>query len=249
MTGSSRDTATGMPVSSGQSGVPVKHKTSRLVWWGFWLGLVLLGLVLANWQLQRGLEKQQMAAAMQQASVRVYPSGSAADVLPPQPLSRVQLQGRFLQERTLWLDNRILNGKVGVAALTPLQTRDGRWWLVQRGFVATSVDRSQLPQISTPAGDVTLTGRWQPLQEDQVLVFGVNREGDRLQSISLQPWQDLGEQVFAGVVHQEGGAGGLEPWWSPSQMTAERHWGYAVQWLLLVGLALLMAFIGRRKNA
>lgn len=154
-----------------------------------------------------------------------------------------------MPERTLWLDNRILNGKVGVAALTPLQARDGRWWLIQRGFVATSVDRSQLPQISTPTGEVTLTGRWQPLQKSQALVFGDNREGDRLQSISLQPWQDLGKLVFAGVVHQESGAGGLDRWWSPSQMTAERHWGYAVQWLLLAGLALLMAFIGRRKNA
>ncbi|MBE0507841.1 MAG: SURF1 family protein [Marinospirillum sp.] len=249
MTGSSRDTATGMPVSSGQSGVPVKHKTSLLLWWSFWLGLVVLGLLLANWQLQRGMEKQRIDAAMQEAPLRIYPAESEVDVLPPAPLTRLQLRGEFMPERTLWLDNRILNGKVGVAALTPLQTRDGRWWLIQRGFVATSVDRSQLPQISTPTGEVTLTGRWQPLQKSQALVFGDNREGDRLQSISLQPWQDLGELVFAGVVHQESGAGGLDRWWSPSQMTAERHWGYAVQWLLLAGLALLMAFIGRRKNA
>lgn len=231
-----------IPASSGQSAAGVKPRPAlaRLLWWPFWLTLLLVGLLLANWQWQRADEKQRLDQALASAPLLFNPAQ-----LPPN-LAELQLQGQWLAERTLWLDNRIHQGRIGVAALTPLLTADGRWWLVQRGFVATGVDRSQLPQLITPTGPVSLTGRWQLLEQQRALVFGDNREGDRLQSINLQPWADLPGPVFAGVVHQTAGDGLLQPWWQPSQMTAARHQGYALQWLLLSALALCMALVGWR---
>lgn len=211
----------------------------RLLWWPFWLTLVLVGLLLASWQWQRAGEKVLLARTLAEAPLLTNPQQ------PPPQLAELQLQGRWLSGRTLWLDNRIHQGRVGVAALTPLLTPEGRWWLVQRGFVATPVDRSLLPRLVTPAGPVTLTGRWQELDR-RALVFGDNREGDRLQSISLEPWADLPGPVFAGVVHQTAGDSLLQPWWQPSQMTAARHRGYALQWLLLSVLALFTAVTGWR---
>jgi len=240
MSGSSELTQGKVPGSSGQSGAGVKLKKVMMYWWGFWLLLMLVGLLLANWQWQRAGEKQQLIQDLQEAAVLENP-----DRVPPN-WTQVNLTGEFLAEETLWLDNRILDGRVGVAALTPLVTSDERWWLVQRGFIATSVDRSQLPEITTPEGVVAIQGRWQELQ-GQGLVFGANREGDRLQSISLEPWQELKGEAFAGVVHQQAGDGKLQPWWTPNQMPPERHLGYAVQWLLLAGLALLMAIIGQKR--
>lgn len=240
MSGSKGLTQGKAATSSGQSRAGVKLKKVMFYWWSFWLFLMVVGLLLANWQWQRAGEKQELQAAMQQAVVLENPTEE-----PPE-LAQVKLTGAFLGEHTLWLDNRILNGRVGVAALTPLVTSDERWWLVQRGFVATEVDRSQLPEISTPSGKVVVQGRWQKLQ-GQGLVFGDNREGDRLQSISLEPWQKLQGEAFAGVVHQETGDGRLQLWWTANQMPPERHLGYAVQWLFLAGLALVMAVIGQQR--
>ncbi|SFX30558.1 SURF1 family protein [Marinospirillum alkaliphilum DSM 21637] len=208
-------------------------------WYGFWLLLVVIGLLLANWQWQRAAEKQLLQQAMIDAPVLLNPTD-----MPPN-LAQLQLTGYWLPERSLWLDNRILNGQVGVAALTPLMTDDGRWWLVQRGFAATGVDRGYLPEDTVSSRLVQVTGRWQWLDQS-ALVFGANREGDRLQSISLEPWEDLDRLVFNGVLHQESGDDQLQPWWQPSQMTPERHLGYALQWLLLSLLALFMALMGRR---
>ncbi|SFC40172.1 Cytochrome oxidase assembly protein ShyY1 [Marinospirillum celere] len=199
-----------------------------------------LGLLLSNWQWQRAAEKQDLEERLAEVSQTTNPQ------VEPEPHSLLVLEGEFLAERTLWLDNRILDGQLGVAALTPLVTETGRWWLVQRGFEPTPVDRSYLPSIETPAGQVEIEGRWQQLQ-GQALVFGDNREGDRLQSISLEPWADLPGSSFAGVVHQLEGEGKLRSWWKPNQMPVERHQGYAVQWLLLASLALVMAVIGHRR--
>ena len=153
------------------------------------------------------------------------------------------------------LDNRTLEGRLGVAVLTPLRSDDGRLWLVQRGFLATGPSRAS-PEVETPAGEVRVEGRWQEAIEGPPL-FGPNREGDRLQRIALAAWGDGEEgndgksagERFAhdGWLHLESGPGLLETWWRPSVMPPSRHLGYAVQWWGLALVALVVMIIGGRK--
>ncbi|WP_114417231.1 SURF1 family protein [Marinospirillum perlucidum] len=232
---SSRQESEGHLATSGvEARQAVKEKASW-AWYLFWLSLVVLGLVLAFWQYQRGLEKQVRLQALAEQPLRIQPEQLPLNLAP------VQLRGEFLGERTLWLDNRIYQGQVGVAALTPLRTGEGRWWLVDRGFVATGADRSGVPRLTTPSGQVQLSGSWQ-LLNDEDWVWGPNREGERLQAVDLSPWADLPGEAFAGVLHQQSGPGLLQPWWSANSMPPARHWGYSVQWLLLALLAFWMAW-------
>ena len=217
----------------------VKRLVSLACWWALWVSLTVLGLLLANWQWQRAGEKTQLLA-QQAATQRLYNPQAA-----PANLAKVTLSGRFLGEHTLWLDNRVLEGQVGVAVLTPFVADSGHWWLVQRGFISTVVDRGVEPQVNTPQGHQEISGVWQHLQSGN-LVLGDNREGNRLQSIELSPWQDLAQPHFQGVLHQNAGEGQLASWWKPSQMPPERHIGYAIQWLLLALLALVMGVVGHR---
>jgi len=218
----------------------VKAIIKLFFWWVFWLSLMIIGLLLANWQWHRAAEKTALLSAWEHAPFHMNPATE------PDNLSRLKLVGYFLEEETLWLDNRIYKGQVGVAVLTPLLTETGQWWLIQRGFIPTGVDRQLEPTVSTPVGQALVNGRWQLLQSG-ALVFGDNREGNRLQSLSLAPWSHLSDRVFQGVVHQESGDGMQTSWWEPSQMPPERHTAYAVQWLCLALLALVMAVIGHWK--
>eukprot|EP01030_Chromulinospumella_sphaerica_P005789 gene5789-5664_t len=73
----------------------------------------------------------------------------------------VTLQGRWLPEHTVYLDNRQMQGRPGFYVVTPLLLPDEKTVvLVQRGWVARNFqDRTQVPRIDTPTGPVQVQGR------------------------------------------------------------------------------------------
>jgi surfeit locus 1 family protein len=76
---------------------------------------------------------------------------------------RITLRGRWLVERTVYLDNRQMAARQGFFVITPLLLASGDAVLVQRGWAPRDfIDRSQLPALPTPAGEVLVTGRIAP---------------------------------------------------------------------------------------
>ncbi|MCE9681644.1 SURF1 family protein [Halomonas alkalisoli] len=211
------------------------------LWCVLWSLLVALGLALGLWQWERADDKRDYLARLDaaptlEAPMRAPPGGT-----------HLTLRGEYLADDTLFLDNRTLNGQLGVAALTPLRTEDGRLWLVQRGFMATGPVR-ETPEVETPRGEVMLKGRWQQAGDSGPL-YGPNREEQRLQQIDLAAWSLSPGFAHDGWLHLEEGSGLLEPWWEPSVMPPERHMGYAVQWWGLALAALVMMIVGGRRLA
>ncbi|SFI17481.1 cytochrome oxidase assembly protein ShyY1 [Modicisalibacter xianhensis] len=208
------------------------------LWWVLWSLVVVLGMGLGAWQWQRAEEKRIHLAALDSAPLLSMPQQSPPDG------AQILLHGRFLPQETRFLDNRVRKGQVGVAVLTPLVDPQGRWWLIERGFVPTGPYRHD-PDIPTPVGPVDVLGQWQVAGETAPL-FGPNQEGRRLQRIELASWRDASRFAYAGWLHQAGGDGAFAAWWTPSVMPPERHMAYAVQWWLLAIAALAMMWFGRR---
>ncbi|MDI5933090.1 SURF1 family protein [Halomonas kalidii] len=207
------------------------------LWWAFWSPLVVLGLMLGVWQWERAAEKRDHLARLETAPQQMAPRDR-----PPEG-ARVTLSGEYLPDQTLFLDNRTLDVRLGVAVLTPLRGDDGRLWLVQRGFLATGTTRDT-PSVTTPGGPVTLEGDWQPAGDGGPL-FGPNREGRRLQQIDLAAWSL--DFAHDGWLHLASGPGQLDSWWTPSVIPPARHLGYAVQWWGLALAALAVMLIGGRR--
>jgi len=221
-----------------------------VVWWIFWLGIVASGLMLSQWQWQRAEFKRDLLQQQAEAGELFNPQSLPANY------SLLTLSGHFIESQSLWLDNRVLSGSVGVALLTPFIDVNGRWWLVDRGFVATGGHRGSLDKYRPVTHEKiqVVSGQWQLLNQDsENLLLGDYREGQRLQVIKLSAWPERGRS-FDGVLHLHSGSQvqlsmtgeAFIPWWKPSQITPERHIGYSLQWLLLAALALLFAIIGRR---
>jgi surfeit locus 1 family protein len=204
-----------------------------------WSLLVLLGLFLGLWQWERAEDKREYLARLDAA-----PTLEAPHETPPAG-TRLTLRGHYVEDLTLFLDNRTHQGQLGVAVLTPLRTEDGRLWLIQRGFLATGPSR-ETPQVETPSGEVVVEGRWQPGGSGTPL-FGPNQEGRRLQRIELAAWETVADFSHDGWMHLERGQGLLEPWWRPSVMPPSRHVGYAVQWWGLALAALIVMLLGGRR--
>ncbi|RUR34733.1 SURF1 family protein [Vreelandella andesensis] len=209
-------------------------RSQRLyVWCVFWSVLISLGVLLGLWQWERAADKRVLIAAREAAPLVESPTDT------PQEGSELHLQGVYLARHTLYLDNRIVDGRLGVAVLTPFRDSFSQLWLIQRGFIETGPSRAA-PHVETPVGSVTVSGEWQVARPGGPL-YGENKEGIRLQQISLTPWEStLPAFTYTGWLHADQGEGVFTPWWEASVMPPSRHLGYAFQWW---GLALVAAVV------
>ncbi len=203
------------------------------LWWIFWLSLIISGMLLAEWQWDRAQQKEALIQTWQ--SSRFQPPV----VIPPANYSRIQLTGHWQKNQSLWWDNRIHKGQVGVSLVTPFTDQNGRHWLVNRGFFMTQGSRLQIPFPKTTSDEITIDGLWQDLSNVEPLL-GVNREGNRIADIDSIHWSNIA-LVADGVIHQVAGPSLLTPHWLPNQNAAQRHYGYFMQWLLLATVALFIA--------
>lgn len=210
----------------------------------------LLGVALtANlgaWQLRRAAQKIALQDALE-SRAQLSPLGAAelprdAQQVAAQHYRPVHLRGRWLPERSVFLDNRQMNARVGFYLVTPLQL-EGRpeVVLVQRGWVPRDLrDRTLLPRIATPAGPVDVAGHIAPpparLYEFAPSTTGLIRQNLDLGEFTLETGLPLAPlSVLQADSPGTAGDGLLRQWPRPA-VDVQKHYGYAFQWFALGAL-------------
>ncbi len=184
---------------------------------------------------------------------------------------RVALRGRWLADRTVFLENRQMDGRVGFYVVTPLQLAvpggpgapagaagpqgAGAVVLVQRGWAPRDqVDRTRLPPVETPGGEVTLEGRIAPAPA-KLYDFDPAARGPIRQNLDWAAFRaETGLPLVAGSVQQLGPASeGLVRDWPKPASGADKNYGYAFQWWALASVILILyvwfQFIAPRRRA
>ncbi len=201
-------------------------------------------LRLGLWQLSRADQKREIQATIVRQSAlpaldnRSFLSTGApagADLL----YRRVELHGRWLANHTVFLDNRQMAGKPGFYVLTPLQlTPSGQTIVIQRGWAQRNFsDRTALPDLDTPDGDVTVQGRIAPAP-GKLYEFDGAQTGKIRQNLELARYeQEVGVPLAAFTVMQSDPDGaGLMRDWPVIDSGVDKHLGYAFQWFALSAL-------------
>jgi cytochrome oxidase assembly protein ShyY1 len=219
------------------------------------IAVTSLGIALGSWQTRRGDEKAalqaQLDVAEAMAPVHVGSKNDFSQVSVQLP-RRVRMQGELLPERTVFIDNRSLNGIAGFQVVTPLQLPDGASVLVNRGWIARDArDPALMPRVASPAGRVEIEG---------LAVARVPRLLELAPPPSLRVpgiWPNLepddyarttGLAVARFIVQQtNSSADNLQRTWARPASGVEKHRGYALQWYGLAALsACLTVFFGAR---
>ena len=122
---------------------------------------------LGLWQLDRARQKTALQAAiLSRAELPAWDNAALlAQTDPSAGVYRpVRLQGQWIARHNVFLDNRQMDGRVGFFLVTPLRLSGSeRVVLVQRGWVPRDFhDRARVPDVDTPAGEVTVQGRLAP---------------------------------------------------------------------------------------
>ena len=204
---------------------------------------VALTVSLGFWQLRRAAQKENIAQAMQagekQAGIRSaeLAGGRVAEKWLHHP---VELSGKWVSQHTVFLDNRQMQAKVGFFVLTPLRVSGtNEVVLVQRGWVPRNfLDRTQLPAVETPAGEVNLRGRI-ALPPSKLYDLGGATTGPIRQNLDMQAFRlESGLPIHTDFsVLQVGQASeGLLRDWPLIKLGIEKHYGYAFQWFALSAL-------------
>lgn len=211
-----------------------------------------LFVYLGSWQLERGQEKRHILQEYEKRrgySLRpLYeyaPDYSAARYVP------VFLQGRFVAQQFL-LDNQIYQRQVGVNVLTPFVTQDGRWILVDRGWVLSDPTRRTLPDVAVAEDQRQIHGTvYVPFQQPFALGQSLP-ENDVASWPVLAQYLDfdamsrvLGETLETVVVRlSPEEEDGYAREWPVVSVNPERHLAYAVQWfgmaMAIVGIVLTL---------
>lgn len=218
----------------------------------FWL-ITLLALLavavtasLGRWQLSRAATKEALQASMEARLAEPVLDGATlrGEVVADALLHRrIVARGQWLADRTVFLDNRQMNGRVGFFVVTPLRLEGSdAAVLVQRGWVPRNFeDRNRVPVVETPAGPVTVVGRIVP-PPGKLYELGATEAGPIRQNLDLAQFKaETGLPLAAVSIQQMDAAGdGLARDWPPGNTGVDKHYGYAFQWF---GLCALIAVL------
>lgn len=224
--------------------------------WQRWLVLLaaLLGVVvtfsLGQWQMGRAAEKTALQDARTlQSAMAALDGRSLGAALNDQTMRaemmhrRMGLQGHWLPQYTVYLENRQMNAKPGFFVLTPFQIEGtGAVIVVQRGWAQRSfTDRSALPAVKTPRGLVEVQGNLAPWPS-RLYDFGEVEHGPIRQNLDLATFrQETALDLLEVTLLQSGAASeGLLREWPVVTSGVEKHRGYAFQWFGLCGLIVLL---------
>ena len=207
---------------------------------------VAIAANLGAWQLRRAAQKIALQDALETraklSALTASELARTAEQVEPQHYRPVQLRGQWLQQRSVFLENRQMNGRVGFYLVTPLQL-EGRpeVVLVQRGWVPRDLrDRTLLPAIATPVGTVDVDGHIAPpparLYEFAPSTAGLIRQNLDLGEFARETGLPLAPvSVLQAEFASNAGDGLLRQWPRPA-VDVQKHYGYAFQWFALGAL-------------
>jgi len=207
--------------------------------------LVALTVGLGNWQSRRAAEKQVLAAqaeaaAGQAAIVLAGSENEAAELL----YRKVRATGEYDAAHQVLIDNRVHAGRPGFHVVAPLRlAQGGRYVLVDRGWVAQSARRTELPAAPPPPGTVTVSGR-ASLPPRYFELTRTSPAGALWQNLDIaRIAAATGLDLLPIVIEQdEAGAprDGLVRDWPPPDFGIERHRSYMLQWYSFAALAIVL---------
>lgn len=217
----------------------------RPPWWA-WL-LTLIGIALfvnrCQWQLDRAEQKETLIAERAKAFEISASLPMSNDLKSLKAGSAAAVQGHFMPENQLLLDNQILDAVPGIHVWTLFRLEaTNRLILVNRGWLKWDRGQQHIPEWETPEGLVMLHGQWRELPQaamrlgenscevtswPAVVQYPTHKEILCLLSSVTTEEDELLEGVL--LLHPEA-ENGFDRQWQNAEMPVEKHLGYAFQW-------------------
>jgi surfeit locus 1 family protein len=214
------------------------------------LFFVSLFCILGEWQLYRYHFKKNLLATYQQ-NLTAAPQSflTIADTDNPSAFQPVWLIGKYVNDATMFVQNRPYQNQLGYEVLTPIKIAGKeKLLLIDRGWVKTPADEKALPSVNAVLGELRLTGKIKWLNEYQ-FTLGKNMLHPEqsplvMQKIDIAEISKLLHQSFYPFILRldANQPNGFVRDWIITAVEPSRHMGYAVQWFVMAVVLLIAYF-------
>lgn len=215
--------------------------------------LVILGVTLAQWQTRRGNQKQEMGITLlQRQAAPIMPLGRELQKVDEIEYRQLSVQGEFIADWAIYLDNRPNHGIAGFYVLMPFKIVNSNVHvLVMRGWLPRdSLNRTKLQPYATPVGMLTIKGTARrdvghvlQLGHAETLYPGAIVQNANLTEFSTASKLQFQPFVIEQTSSNDNTADGLLRDWPRPSLGIEKHRGYAFQWYALATMALIFFIV------
>ena len=207
---------------------------------------------LGYWQVDRAKQKNEIMneydSLLNLKGVSIKKNQSYKSWMP------AYIDGEFT-ETVIFEDNAILNGKAGFKVYHLFHGSDDLYIFIHRGFVERNLIKNDLPDIKIPQGVIRLEGSVLNKNENSFIQNIAESDPRIIQEFSLsnivKKFPNLENKyihnfLFNLNINDENKFLPIE---KPTNMTASKHIGYAIQWFgLCLALLVLTIYAYRRKD-
>lgn len=231
-------------------------KTSRSLHC-FGLAFIPILIALGTWQLHRATEKRQLQMQFQSRHHTILQlTDINTQTINQLQYRTIRVTGHYDNAHQLLLDNKISQHRVGYEVITPfIPQHSPKILLVNRGWIAGTRNRKQLPYITPSTGTQTIEGLVKLPPKKSFSLGQTTYQTTwprRIQTLNLKKISAAYQKKLYPfvVLLSPKSPGGFTREWRPVIMTPEKHIGYAVQWFALaLTLAIMcLVFSIRRRN-
>jgi cytochrome oxidase assembly protein ShyY1 len=213
--------------------------------------LVFLCLWAAQWQFNRGLDRQERNNLIEKnVACAVAPLDSLISEIETHEWQKTIVTGTFDTTQQILLRNRYFEGVYGFQLLTRFETNDGKSFWVDCGWLkagANALTPPEIPQL--PQREVSLEGR---LRLDSSLprgaFFAIPSDGSQglISQANAQSSSQVSEKFYLDLLS------GDRPELTPKvpaelpELSDGPHMAYALQWIFFAGLIVYGRLLIRR---
>lgn len=215
--------------------------------------LVLIFVELGKWQLSRAEEKDTQYERLEEYAKQ------PAIVLPKSLVTledfqfrEVEIEGEYLFDHTILIDNKIYKGRAGYHVITPLKISNSTLTVaINRGWIAVGNNRSVLPEIAEVQGRIKVTGIVVSPELRTLELSDSIKHGKVWDKFDLQSYQQsIGYDLQPILILQKNKSNdGLVRDWEKPDSGATKNIGYAVQWFSLAITTIIIFLVLNVKRA
>lgn len=201
-------------------------------------------LTLGFWQLSRAEQKRDILQQIHERQAGAPVALADTSLAALKPYTRVIARGQFDNQHLWLIDNRQRDGRIGFEVVQIFELENNQRVLLNRGWLAADVSRTQLPEVPLVTGSVSIFAELYPVSQHPLL----NAQGETSQwprvitevDVAVMG-ESVGKSLAPGILKlDEASPGAFRTGWQAVNMMPERHTGYALQWF---GLALALAIL------